>query len=323
MSTHTIQSKTEILKAFQSLRQQYEQDKTQMMTKSEVAEKQKQKALVKQASKTTVTAIVNDVAGLQLNFNEVLETLSKKLENETTKLQDLRQAIQVEQQTLEQLKQVKVSAETLDILVYEHQQTLAQLSQDHQSALQNLSKQQQQIEAQWQQQAQDFEQENIEYEANKTKARQQAEEEYSYDYQRKVKLAEDKYKEDKRLLERQLNQSNAEKQKDWQQREQQLAEQADELVALQQKVAQAPEKLKQEANKAREKAIQKIHNDAKVELELLSKDNQASIEVYELKVRSLEADIQEQAQQIDDLSKQLNHALQQVQALAANAVSGK
>ena len=54
----------------------------------------------------------------------------------------------------------------------------------------------------------------------------------------------------------------------------------------------------------------------------MEKEQAANIEVYELKITTLESSIQENNTQIGELMAQLNAALERVQSLAANAVSG-
>ena len=91
---------------------------------------------------------------------------------------------------------------------------------------------------------------------------------------------------------------------------------------LKRRVNGLEEKIKQESQKAREKAIEKVLKDAKLDAALWEKEQAANIEVYELKITTLESSIQENNTQIGELMAQLNAALERVQSLAANAVSG-
>jgi hypothetical protein len=112
------------------------------------------------------------------------------------------------------------------------------------------------------------------------------------------------------------------KEKDWENRRQSQAKQAPQLEKAREKLNGLEEKIKQESQKSREKAIEKVLKEAKVEAELLEKEQAANIEVYELKITTLDQTIQENNKQISELMLQLNAALERVQGLAAKAVSG-
>lgn len=316
-----VYPKDEILKSFNSLLLQYKKDRTQFITKAAEAEKKQEQEIVKSASQTTIPNIVNGIAELQLGFNSTLNDLAQKLGHETKRLQELQQAIKVEEDTLEQLRRIKISAEAFDILKHDHQNLLTGLIENHEKAHQALIKEQEETKALWHKQAQANLDEQALFQANLVKVRTLKEDEYKYDKERKLKLALDKFDGSKAELEYRLKEQGVEKEKDWDKRRKVLEKQAPQLEKSREKLTGFEEKLKDEANKAREKAIQKIHREAKVETELWEKDNAASIEVYELQITALEKTIVENQAQIAELTQQLNAALERAQALAANAVS--
>lgn len=316
-----VYAKDEILKNFNSLLLQYKKDRTQFITKAAEAEKKQNEAIVKAASQTTIPNIVNGIAELQLGFNSTLNELAQKLGQETKRLQALQQAIKVEEDTLEQLRRIKISAEAFDILKHDHQNVLATLTENHEKSLENLVKEQEATKTQWHKQAQVVLDEQSTYQASLIKVRTLKIDEYKYDQVRKLKLALDKFDTSKSTLEYQLKEQSADKDKDWNKRRKVLEKQAPQLEKSREKLTGFDDKLKDEANKAREKAIQKVHREAKVETELLEKDNAASIEVYELQIVALEKTIVENQTQIMELTQQLNATLERVQVLAANAVS--
>ena len=56
------------------------------------------------------------LAELQLEFGGIVNRLSEKLAKETSKLDELKRAIEVETQNLQELQQIRVVADTLYIL---------------------------------------------------------------------------------------------------------------------------------------------------------------------------------------------------------------
>jgi hypothetical protein len=315
-------TKEEIQKQFTQLWQQYKKDKTQVLTKSAEAEKQQEQALVKSASQTTVPGIVNGMAELQLKFSTVLGDLSGQLRQETQRLQNLQQAIKVESQTLSELKELKIAAEAFEILKHEHAQTLTDLQNSNKQAQSALEQEQAQTQALWTKQAQTALEEQETFNQANAKAKAQREEEYRYNQARKLQLAADAFAHSKAALEYKLKEQALTKEKDWENRRQTQTKQAPQLEKAREKVNGLEEKVKQESQKAREKAIEKVLKDAKVDAELLEKEQAANIEVYELKISTLDSTIQDNSKQISELMEQLNAALERVQTLAAKAVSG-
>ena len=80
--------------------------------------------------------------------------------------------------------------------------------------------------------------------------------------------------------------------------------------------------MKQERKKARQKAIEKVLKDPNLDPASWEKEQAAFIEKKKKKIATLESSIQENNTQIGELMAQLNAALERVQSLAANAVSG-
>jgi hypothetical protein len=102
-----------------------------------------------------------------------------------------------------------------------------------------------------------------------------------------------------------------------------LAEQQETLEHYRTLVASYPKKLEEAVEKAKAEAMNEVDEEAKVQAELFEKDREANKHVSELHIASLKEIIDQQAHQIGHLSTQLQAALQQVQDLAAKAVTGK
>ena len=323
MSIYVEESKEEILENFELLYDKYLEEKLEVVTKSQEAENQYKKELVKKVSQTTVPDIVNGMASLQLNFNDSLDTLSKKLEDETVKLNNLNESIKIENVRLKEIKEITTVAEALNILSYEHTQTVTQIIDEHQDSKKALLDGIALAKKEWEEENTQFEDEKIESEKIKAKTREQESEEYDYEQTRQDQISKDKYEEKKSLLLRDIKENDTKKEKDWENREKVLLNEAENLEKYNKAIEEAPERLKTETTKAREKAISKINAEAKIEAELKEKENTANIEIYELEVSSLESTIQEQKEEIVELSEQLNKILEQVQTLASNAVSAK
>lgn len=95
---------------------------SKIATKQEEADKAKSQEILQAASAYTVDSIVKGLADLQLEFGSILNALSEKLAQENSKLDELNRAIEIETQRLQELQQIRVVADTLDILSQEHQE---------------------------------------------------------------------------------------------------------------------------------------------------------------------------------------------------------
>lgn len=173
----------------------------------------------------------------------------------------------------------------------------------------------------WEKEQQEFEILVEEETERLTRSREQAEADYNYELERTRRIETDEYEDMKRKLERELQELNQDKEKNWTERERILTVNQAEFEAHQQQVAGYEEELKQAFNTAKEEAIQEATREAKVKADLLTKEWESTKQGYELQVLSLEQTIQRQNEQITQISTQLQETLKQAQDLAMRAFS--
>lgn len=316
------ESKEQIMTAFAKLLSEHKKGESKVATKEEEAEKAKNQELLEQAATYTVDNIVNSMASLQLDFGRTLNELSQKLDTESYKLDDLKRAITVQKEQLEQVRKVRLVADALHILRQEHQEQLRLLEN-------NTAKQQEAIEKEiaqthkiWEKEQQEFEAKIAEEAEITSKKREEEAADYKYQTERDRKIEIDEYEETKRLQERELQESNKEKEKAWVEREKLLSDREAEFKANQKKMEGFEETIKQEINKARGEAIKDAERDAKVKTDLFEKEWELTKQGYDLKIQSLEVTIQKQIEQITELTAQLQAVTTQSQNLAMKAFQG-
>lgn len=315
----TEDSKQQIFKAFQQILTNRKNIDSKIATKEEEAEKEKNKQVLEVASTYTIDSIVKGLADLQLEFGTIVNQLSEKLSTEASKLDELKLAIQVETNHLQELQQIRVVADAQHLLIQEHQENQRVLEQNTSQQRETIEKDSLEKRKLWEKEQTEFGSVNQEENELLTKARQLQEADYQYELERQRKIEADEYEDYKRSQERELQEANQEKEKQWSQREEILADNQALIKEYKKKVEAFPTELEQEVKKAREEAIKDVHQEAKVKAELLAKEWESTKQSYEFKVESLEADIEKQTQQITDLSAQLQEALKQSQALALRA----
>ncbi|MCD8487561.1 MAG: hypothetical protein LRZ84_12715 [Desertifilum sp.] len=321
MSLAVKDSKAKILQSFERILEERRKIDSKIATKEQEAEKEKNQEILDKAANYTVDVIVKGLADLQLDFGSIVNELTEKISTETLKLEELKRAKEIETQRLQQLQKVRVVADALYILTQEHQEKLNALRQNAATQQENLEKERVEMRKIWLKEQEEFILSQQEYAERTQRDRQRLEEEYNYEIERLRKVEADDYTERKRILERTLQLTTQEKEKQWQEREKFLSDNAALFEENRQKVEGFEEASKKAYVQAKEEAIQDVNREAKVQAELREKEWQGTKQGYELKIQSLEQTIQRQTEQIGDLSTQLQAAMKQSQELAMRAFS--
>lgn len=312
-------SKAKILESFQRILAERQAIESRVSTKEEEAEKAKNQSILEAASQYTADSIVRGLADLQLDFGNVITTLSTKLTTETTKLDELKRAIAIETLNLQNLQKTRVVADALYLLNQEHQEKLQILEQRADSDRQILEKEITNTRKSWQQEQEDYDTLLSENNELLGRERTRQEEDYQYETERSRKIAMDEYETTKRQIERNLAETAQAKEKEWTEREQTLAANQTLLEEYQRKVERFAPELEEATKKAREDGIREINQEAKVKADLLEKEWDSAKQGYELQIQSLESKIQKQTEQIAEISAQLQAAMRQAQDLAMRA----
>lgn len=313
------EGKDRILAAFNQLLTQYQKTESKVETLEEVAEKIKNRELVTKASDYTVDNIVNGMALLQLQFGSSINELTETLTTESVKLEELKKAIAVERTHLQKLSQVKLVADTLHILEQEHQEKLRLLEEKTNKQQEEVGKEIENYRRQWEKEQEDFTSQVTEEDELLQQKRKQEEADYQYELERQRIVETDDYEEDKRQQETELGDVAEEKEKNWQEREKYLTDNAKEFAENKEKIATFEDKIKEAYNKAKGDAIKDADRKAKVQADLLEKEWEAEKQGYEFKLESLEATIERQVNQINELTTQLQETNAQSQNLAMKA----
>ena len=311
--------KAKILAEFQQLLRDRNQIESRVTTREEEAKQEQNQRLLEIASQYTTDRIVRGLTDLQLEFSGTVTTLSDRLSSETTKLDELRQAIAIETQNLQDLRQTRIVADALYILNQEHQERLRLLEERATREREALEKEMTAARKVWQQEADEFNTAVAENDALLGQVRQRQEADYEYETERSRTIANDEYEETRRQVERETQAATEAKEKDWAEREAVLAANQAALAEYRQKIEAFPAELEEAIKKAREEGIRDANQDGKVKADLLAKEWEGIKQGYDLQIQSLNAKIQQQTEQISEISGQLQAALRQAQELAMRA----
>ena len=316
------ETKEQILSNFNHFLDKYNQQESGIITKEEELEKEKNQQLLQKAGEYTVNNIVNGMASLQLGFGEIIQNLSENLTTESTKLDELKKAITVKQEELKKLRQVRLVADALYILRQEHQEKLKRLQEESNQQKETLEKEQEKSRHSWEKDNQELTARTEEESELINKQREQEAANYQYDTQRLRKVEQDEYQEKKLQQERELSLLNTAEEKNWNERETILNQQAKEFADNQQKITELEGKIQEEYNKAKGEAIKTADREAQVKINLIEKEWELSKQGCELKIQSLETKITQNNEQIAELTAQLQNTTNQAQNLALRAFQG-
>jgi len=306
-------SKARILEQFQQVLADRKSLAAKVETREEEAERAQNRQVVEAAAQHSTDRIVRGLADLQLTFNQTVGDLSDQLGGETTKLRDLKRAIAIEADHLQELQQTRVVADALYILTQEHQAQLGQLEQQAVEDREALEKEIAATRKGWQQEQEEYDALVADRRTLMERDRQGEEADYDYENERSRKIETDEYEQTQRQVEREIQETTQAKEKDWGERNRILDQNQPKLEEYRQKAEAFPEELDAAVKKAREDAIRETNQAAKVKADLYEKEWEATQQGYELQIQSLETKVERQIEQISDISQQLQAAVRQAQ----------
>lgn len=312
----------QIISAFERLVERQEAKASQIQTKEDQAQHKLDAQIVERASDYSVEGIVKGLAQLELSFSDQLQSLAQTLDQEASKLQELKRAIFVQRGYQQGLQDVKIAAEALNILEQQNREQLKNFETFSQQQRLELEESQREFNEDLAKQKQQLEQEQQEYIKQRDAKRTKEEDEFDYQKTTARQKAQDSFDHEKTAKLRDLEQGQRDHDEDWQRRQAALDKRAQDIEMMRQHLDELPSKIEEATKDARENAIKRERQNAKVEAELLQREMDNDVQVYELQMRTLQDKIEAQAQQLRDLISQLNAASNQTQNLATKAIEG-
>ncbi len=283
----------------------------------EVKKQREEKALlVETAAKLTSESIFKDLSNLKLRSIQHIDDLSENLLSEFTKLTTVRRAIEAEQQHLNDLYQIKETANTLAALIQSQAEEKEAFEKESTLKLQKFSEEMKENQATWQKQLAELESNYKDRKDLLEKQKKRDEEDYQYNLEITRRKELDDYNQRKIQLEKELEEQRT----DLDQREAKISEQETFLKDLTLKVEDFPNVIKKAIADAEQVLRHQLEKDHHHALELQSKENIAFQKLNEQKVSYLEAKIKEQDQLIKTLTQKADSATEQVQSIANRAL---
>jgi hypothetical protein len=315
-------TKEEMLKAYNELVARFQEKSATSSEKQMEAKRTTEASVVDKASSYTVESIIKGLANVNIYVGNALTNLSRELTAEANKLTEIREAIAIETKHLEELHDIRLAADTLANLIQDHAQNKAAFEAESEEERTQFEAEMVTRRADWKKEQEAYNAALKENEAKLKKEREREREEYEYSLTLARKKDKDLYEEQKAGLLKALKEERLKQEQELSAREAAVVSVETELAELRAKVASFPADLSTAVERADREALQRAEARAKLEEQLRSKEVEGDKRVAELKITALEESAKRQAAQIEALTRKLEEANVQVQAIAVKAIEG-
>ncbi|MFB2921579.1 hypothetical protein [Aerosakkonema funiforme] len=326
-------TKAEILEAFNELLQEKKELETKMNQKPEIKTTEVRNGNGNGKSTTEVPikpvqnqqkmeSIIEGLNRLQLNFGGAVSDLSEKLTIEAFQLQEVQRKVAEENQQLEALHNLQVTDGSLATLIEQYEESSKTFNEEQRQRREEVDLTITQARKAWAKEQEEHRRSLKERNETQAKTRQRDTQEYSYDLTLQRQLSDEEYEQEKKRLYGELDDLKQVREKEWAEKEKAIAERETQFNELKTKVENMPKDLENAIKRAKDEGKGIAGHQAKIKADLLAKEIEGSKRTYELRINSLMETIQNQDTRINNLSKQLDAALKQVQDLAVKAIEG-
>ncbi|MTJ12715.1 hypothetical protein FJR11_08945 [Anabaena sp. UHCC 0187] len=321
-------TKADILQAYEELLKEQTALKSQLEQKPKEQPKPESKPEPKIAMTQTTTIqqkmnnTIQSLANIQLGFGSAANELSEQLTTKASKLAEIQQVVEEEVAQLSQLHNLEVSEDILDTLIQAYEDNEKAYQEEYSQRYEILSQEVLELNNNWQKEQEEYQRTIKERNENLNRTRQRDSAEYKYDLELQRKLTNDEYAQEQKLLNNQLEEQKQTTEKQWSEREKTIADREKEFAELKAKVEAFPKDKETALKKATEEGKGIASYQAKVKSDLYGREVEGQKRFYEQRLQSLEQTITNQQTRLENLSRQLESALKQVQDLAVKAIEG-
>jgi hypothetical protein len=275
---------------------------------------------VREASENSIEKIVNGIGRAKIEIMNALDEVGDKLTAEFKKLEEIRKAMVIETDYLNEVYDIKVNADSLSALLLAQKEKKYDFESEIEMKQAAFEEEMSQKKLQWKIEQDNYENQKKERDTQLKKDRLREEEEYNYNLQLKRKKDTDAYAEQKANLDKELIDKRNAAEKDLSEREADIASKEKEFTELKTKVEQLPLMIENTRKETEKSAVEKIEFKYKHQAELAQKEIEGERNLNKQMILSLENKIKEQSEQIKQLTLKANDAGLQVQTIAIKAI---
>jgi hypothetical protein len=322
-------TKSEILKAYENLLKDVQTAKADV-PKQIQAEKQKKETLDK-VSDISGEGIVKNINTLKAGLSASLDEILLSLTNEFKKLEEIRAAIQLEKQSLEDLYSLSANTDSLAAMLLTQKAKKESFDKEMKDKEEAFADDMATRKEQWEIEKNRKKVEDKEFTDEQTKRRKREEDEYAYSLKISRQKEQDAYDTKKSQLEKELAEKKIETEKELTDKKLQFEQEVSsrelnlknaeaELAELRKNNADFPAKI-EKALKDRETEVTKqLQTKYGFDIQLKEKQYEGDIRVRDQIIESLQEKIKEQQEQLKENTDKANRAEANVKDIAVKAI---
>lgn len=324
-SVSRTSTKNEIFDAYEALLKKTADNEN--IKPQDIKEKAEKEILVKKVAEMTPETIVRGIADLKLRVATAFDQVEDTLVSEQKRLSEIRQAITIQKQFLDELYQVKATADSLAAMLLAHKEKKSQLEAEAGDLKAALDRKREEFDEEMDGKRADWEREKIKMMADLKeerervkKERQREEDEYLYNLNVRRRKEQDDYEETRRKSEAEFTVRIAAAEKDLKERSEAIAAREQEYVALSARVARFEEDLAKAVKDAEKSASDRLKTQYGFEKELLLAGHEGQIKLKDQTILTLENRIKEQDGYVKQLTLKTEQADRSVKDIAIKAI---
>jgi DNA repair exonuclease SbcCD ATPase subunit len=334
----TSSTKSELLEAYNRLREQLEAKQDAALNAERVKEDKRRQAAVEVAETVAASGVDAKIGDLRQALSAALAELGDKLRQETEKYTQVKQAVQFKQAELEEIYGIEQAAASLAALVEAQKQREeefeAEIAARGDEQATHLATQRTELQAEidtaratWEKERAASEAATKEARAAEERERKRRQEEFEYVFKRECQQKKDKLADELAQLEKDLAGKREDfarlvttKEGELAEREARVAAREQSHAALQSQVDGFPQEIEAKVNRAVAAVTERLNAEAQSGEKLLRASTEGEKNVLLARIEALQGAVKSQDKQIADLSANLEAAYAKVQDIAVKAV---
>lgn len=315
-------TKQEMLDSYNSLLKQLQEKQSGELKPEKKIEEKKTKETVQIAESLTAEGVSREINNLKIDVGKMLTQIADRLDGEVNKFLAVQQAIAAKEKELQELFEIEKAAATLASLIEAQNMRRTEFDMEMARKKDDLKEEIEETRAEWIKDKEEHEAAVKERDIAEKKRQTREKEEFDYTFKREQQLAKDRFEYENAKLDKDIKTKREQADREWQVREQAIAEREEELAELRKRAAAFPKELETAVNRSVKETSDRITAEAKSREDLLKKEFEGERNVLKTRVEALDKTVKEQNEYIAKISQQLEAAYQKVQDIAVKTVEG-
>lgn len=286
----------------------------------EMQQRKTESQTVRQAAETSPKSISDQIGEIKTEFVSSLEKMESALASERSRLQEIQNAIRIEEKHLEDLYGLTANADSFSAILLAQKEQEEQFEREMASKKELLSGQIEDIRCQWEKEKEAYE-ENLKAEKeHTTRQRRREEDEYAYTVQQTRKQEQDEYAQMKHKQDMELKEQRTAFEREFAEREKSIVEKEGEFARLQQEAESFSARLAEAVEKAQGETESRLSITYQYEKDLREKETGGILNLKDHQIKSLEAKIKEMETQLKEASQKVDTSERTVKDIALKAI---